>query len=222
MNEIQSNALKPDMEEALESLYLIEVEHKSIALSSDAETALPECISAGLIAKDTAGQRLTDRGRSAGRDVVRRHRLAECLLVDVLQDGRDQVHEDGCRMEHAIQHGLDERICVLLGHPRTCPHGHAIPEGECCRRAKADLIREVAPICDGKPGAEGTVAYLATRDNREVQKMMAMGILPGATLKLIQCFPSYVFQVGYSQFAVDRPLAEVIHVHWKTDPRTSP
>ena len=41
-----------------------------------------------------------------------------------------------------------------------------------------------------------------------------MGILPGANIKVIRQFPSYVFQVGYSQFAVDRPLAEVIYVRW--------
>jgi Fe2+ transport system protein FeoA len=55
---------------------------------------------------------------------------------------------------------------------------------------------------------------LATKDSRQVQKLVAMGILPGANIQVIRQFPSYVFQVGYSQFAVDRPLAEVIYDRW--------
>ncbi|MFZ4395371.1 MAG: FeoA family protein [Kiritimatiellia bacterium] len=81
---------------------------------------------------------------------------------------------------------------------------------------EAETIREVGTLCDGRPGSEGVVAYLSTRDNREVQKMMAMGILPGTPIQVIQSFPSHVFQIGFSQFAVDKLLAESIHVHWKT------
>ena len=203
------------VEEALELLYLAEVESDSRTADEETRKAMAECVTLGLAEEKDAGYRLTDKGAEAGRDVLRRHRLAECLLHDILQEGADHLHDDSCRFEHVLQHGLDERICVLLGHPIVCPHGKAIPPGECCRRAKADQIREVAPLCDGKPGAEGSVVYLATRDNREVQNMMAMGILPGTPIRLIQRFPSYVFQVGYSQFAVDRPLAEIIYVHWK-------
>jgi DtxR family Mn-dependent transcriptional regulator len=81
------------------------------------------------------------------------------------------------------------------------------------------LYLEVTPLSDGRPGAEGAVAYLATRDNREIQKLMAMGILPGLKIKLMQRFPSYVFQVGYSQFTVDHALAETIYVHWAPPPK---
>ena len=71
------------------------------------------------------------------------------------------------------------------------------------------------PLCDGQPGREGTVAYLSTRDNRDIQKLMAMGILPGVKIRLLRQFPSYIFEIGYSQFTVDRNLAEKIYVHWK-------
>lgn len=158
--------------------------------------------------------RLTERGHAAGRDMLRRHRLAESLLHDVLEVGRDDLDEDACEFEHVLRHGLDEKICALLGHPSACPHGHPIPEGECCRRAKADRIREVGPLCDGQVEQEGLVAYLNTRDNKEIQKLMAMGVLPGARLRLVRRFPSYVFELGYSQFTVDRQLAAKIYVHW--------
>ncbi len=56
------------------------------------------------------------------------------------------------------------------------------------------------------------VAYINTNDNKKLQKLMAMGVLPGMPIALIQKFPSYVFQIGQSQFAVDKELAESIFV----------
>jgi DtxR family Mn-dependent transcriptional regulator len=73
---------------------------------------------------------------------------------------------------------------------------------------------DVRALSDGHPGAEGVVVRLAARDPREVQKLMAMGVLPGTAIHVIQSFPAYVFQIGYSQFAVDRQLAESICVRW--------
>jgi len=206
--------INPAIEEVLEKLYCCEFEQGDYPQDEASLDAMKEASSLGLVALGDERYLLTSKGRAAGRDVVRRHRLAECLLRDVLGVRADQVEEDACRFEHILQNALEEKICVLLGHPTTCPHGRAIPQGECCRKASADHIEEVGLLCDGRPGARGVVAYLMTRDNREVQKMMAMGILPGTRIYLIRRFPSYVFQVGYGQFTVDRQLAEMICVHW--------
>ena len=65
------------------------------------------------------------------------------------------------------------------------------------------------------------MAYLSTRGNREIQKLMAMGILPGAYVRLIRTFPSYAFQLGHSRFTVDQALAEKIYIHWGA-PETPP
>jgi len=59
---------------------------------------------------------------------------------------------------------------------------------------------------------KGKVAYIHTKEHKKLQKLMAMGILPGIMVGLIQKFPSYVFQIGQSQFAVDKELAECIFV----------
>lgn len=213
--------IDPCIEEALESLYLCESEQQEYPGDEPTLAAIKDASSQGLVKLDGDCYRLTPKGLHAGRDVVRRHRLAECLLGDVLRSATDdRMEQDACRFEHVLQDGLDDKICTLLGHPSQCPHGKPIPEGDCCRRARQDMIREVCPLCDATPGDEGTVAYLATRDNREVQKMMAMGILPGVRIHLIRRFPCYVFQMGYSQFTVDRPLAEVIYVHWASNGST--
>ena len=68
----------------------------------------------------------------------------------------------------------------------------------------------ILPLARLKVGQKGVVAYLQTEDRRRLEKIMAMGILPGKTITLLQKFPSYVFQAGLSQFAVDRELAEAI------------
>jgi DtxR family transcriptional regulator, Mn-dependent transcriptional regulator len=206
--------MNPNVEETLERLYAVEVEHREAVPSPEAEAGLKEALALGLVARTGEDYRLSETGRRAGRDVVRRHRLAECLLRNVVHDDPAYLHEDACQFEHILLHGLAEQICILLGHPKTCPHGRPIPPGPCCEQSAVDQIKEVTPLCDGRPGAEGTVVYLATRNKREVQKMMAMGILPGTPIQLIQRSPSYVFQIAYSQFAVDQRLAAVIIVHW--------
>lgn len=202
------------VEELLERFYVDQVEGGHEATADPDSGRVQAAADLGLIEPRGDAWSLTGAGRGAARDVVRRHRLAERLLSDVLAVRTDQVEQGACEFEHILQHGLDERVCTLLGHPKTCPHGNPIPDGPCCRQARRDDIREVASLADGDVGRSGVVAYLTTRERRDVQKLMAMGILPGARIRLLRRFPSYVFQVGYSQFTVDRALAELIYVHW--------
>lgn len=206
--------INPEVEELLESLYQYEIEDGRYPPENITENGADGATSLKLIKLHEEKYKLTEAGKEAGKSVVRRHRLAERLLQDVLAVGPSHIEEDACRFEHVLQNEVDEKVCILLGHPTHCPHGKPIPRGFCCQKAETDRIEEVRPLCDARPESEGTVAYLATKDNRKVQKLLAMGILPGANIKVIRQFPSYVFQVGYSQFAVDQPLAGVIYVRW--------
>jgi len=70
---------------------------------------------------------LTESGRAYATAVLRRHRLAELLLVDVLKVPWSQVHEEACRLEHAISDNLEAHLVTLLGDPGMCPHGNPIP-----------------------------------------------------------------------------------------------
>src|SRR4029453_13025623 len=70
---------------------------------------------------------LTDKGRSLATTVVRRHRLAERLLVDVMRLEWEKVHREADRWEHAISSDVEEKLVLLLGDPATCPHGNPIP-----------------------------------------------------------------------------------------------
>jgi DtxR family Mn-dependent transcriptional regulator len=81
---------------------------------------------------------LTPKGLDEARKVVRRHRLAERLLMDVLDTDPGSVEDAACRFEHILRNDVEENVCTLLGHPRICPHGNPIPSGKCC---KEDLQR---------------------------------------------------------------------------------
>jgi DtxR family Mn-dependent transcriptional regulator len=70
---------------------------------------------------------LTDKGRGLATTVVRRHRLAERLLVDIIGLEWEKVHAEAARWEHAISADVEEKLVQLLGDPATCPHGNPIP-----------------------------------------------------------------------------------------------
>jgi len=78
---------------------------------------------------------LTPRGRSRAGSIIRRHRLAERLFTDGLaMDSETEIEQQACKFEHILSPEATDKICTFLGHPKTCPHGAAIPPGQCCGR----------------------------------------------------------------------------------------
>ena len=202
-------------EEILETLWIKTQEEKQPVNAEEfrSRQALAHLIEQGLVVSAGDGVlSLTDRGLPEARSVVRRHRLAERLLYDVLGTRDRVMHDKACKFEHLLDKGLDENICVLLGHPKVCPHNKPIPPGRCCQQALTKPHKLVSPLSELKPGQHGVVAYLYAPQTDKLQKLMAMGILPGAPISLVQTFPSYVFQAGNSQFATDREIGDAIYV----------
>ena len=204
-------------EEILESLW-VKLEEKKIPSASfeimgleKDEDAVKEIAFSGFVEIRNSALVFTDKGRKLGRDVVRRHRLAERLLEDVLDVKGRLANEKACEFEHLLHAGIDDRICTLLGHPKLCPHGHDIPPGKCCAREKKEL-KLVSPLSMLEPGQSGKIAYIHTRDSAKMQKMMAIGAVPGMKIKMLQKFPSFLFKLGNSQFAVDESMAKDIFV----------
>lgn len=156
--------------------------------------------------------RLRPEGRHEAMMTVRRHRLAERLMMDILDMKGAPGDERACEFEHLLHHGVDTKICTLLNHPTTCPHGRPIPPGECCEAARVSGVIGVAPLTEIKAGEAGEIAYLSTSDPKKMQKLMNMGVLPGNRLELSRSYPSYIFRVGNSEFAVDEDLAREIFI----------
>src|SRR3954454_125289 len=88
------------------------------------------------------GLAFTDHGREYAEGVVRRHRLIERFLTDVLGIPWDEVHEEAERLEHAMSPTLEERMLAAIGDAKTCPHGHPIVEGA---REQGALLADVEP-----------------------------------------------------------------------------
>ena len=209
--------LEEKAEEVLETLWINTEEEKKDSLSLDElETtekgALDQLFRAGYISVSDDRVMLTDKGRPFARNVVRRHRLAERLLADVLGTRDKLMDEKACKFEHLLDRGLDESICSLLGHPKVCPHGKPIPPGRCCQQEQTKAQKLVSPLSQLTPGQKGKVAYIYAPESSKLQKLIAMGIYPGAPISLIQSFPSYVFQSGQTQFAVDKEIADAIYI----------
>ena len=202
-------------EEILESLWIELVERKKdtcgTAVLRDNED-MKALVAARYVDTVDGHVRLTDKGKEEARNCIRRHRLAERLLADVLDCKKTLLHEAGCKFEHLLHKGLDESICILLGHPKTCPHGQPIPEGECCKDSKRMPRKLVMPLPQLDVNKKARVSYLQTHEPGDLQKLITIGVLPNTEIVLIQKFPSYAFQIGKTQFAVDKELASSIYV----------
>jgi DtxR family Mn-dependent transcriptional regulator len=186
------------------SLQDLEVEKDSPVLKELENESLVDYLDEGLS--------LTSLGLDEARKVVRRHRLAERLLMDVLDTDPGLVEDAACRFEHVLRSGIEENVCTLLGHPRVCPHGLPIPLGRCCKEDLDEANRVVYPLSEMASGQEGRIMYIHTHGESSIKKLMAMGVLPGFKVSLIQGYPSYVFKVGQTQIAVDAKIASEIFV----------
>ena len=73
-------------------------------------------------------------------------------------------------------------------------------------------VKSAVALSGLAPHTKGTIAYLQTKNKEQMQKLLSIGAIPGVHITLMQKFPSYVFKIGHSQFAVDKELAQSIFV----------
>jgi putative ABC transport system ATP-binding protein len=104
----------------------------------------------GLLSVENGEERFTRAGEERARTVIRRHRLAERLFMDILSI-RDEVEieSSACKFEHILSPDVTDRICTLLGHPLACPHGSPIPQGPCCVEKRVLDKMEIADVLSG-------------------------------------------------------------------------
>jgi DtxR family transcriptional regulator, Mn-dependent transcriptional regulator len=131
----------------------------------------------GYVTRQQRGEiHLTEPGRTLGTTVVRRHRLWERFLTDVLGLPWERVHSEACRLEHATSPETEARLELALGATLTCPHGNAIPGRDGATRR--DLT---VPLSENSPGDTATVASLD--ESEEVLSFADRhGLHPGARL----------------------------------------
>jgi len=135
---------------------------------------------------------LTDAGRTLATRVMRKHRLAECLLVSVIQMPWEEVHIEACRWEHVISESVERRLYELLGHPERCPHGNVIPglEELVSEASVTTMARDMTMIDVSRVTREATEVTV-TRITEQLQsdldlmlKLKRAGIQPGREVLL--------------------------------------
>jgi DtxR family Mn-dependent transcriptional regulator len=154
----------------------------------------------------------TDDGRERAAKIVRRHRLVERFLTDVLGVPWDDVHEEAERLEHAMSPTLEERMRAAIGDATTCPHGHPFVEG----------VRERgAPLADVEEGATVVVLRLENEAEDLLHYLMDIGVGPGLEGVLAASTPDDVtIESGGKTYTVTRSVAETVAV--RADPAPPP
>lgn len=154
----------------------------------------------------------TQRGRGEAEAIVRRHRLIERFLTDVLGIPWDEVHEEAERLEHAMSPVLEERMLAAIGDARTCPHGHPIVEGA---REEGVLLADV------EPGAELVILRFENEAEEILHYLKETGLYPGMEGRLDSSNGNEVVVVSATgRHPVSKSVAETVSV--RADPAPPP
>ncbi len=177
---------------------------------ADCGTILKELAAKGWI--DLKGQvvELLPKGEKRARELVRRHRLSLRMFYDLFS--LDGAEAEACKFEHILSPEVTDSVCTLLGHPPNSPDGKPIPRGECCTMFRQEMKPLVAPLADLTPGDQAKIVFITPGSHSRLDRLSAMGVVPGSIVKLHQKKPSYVIQLGETMIAVDKDITKEIFV----------
>jgi len=157
------------------------------------------------------GTKLTEKGQKIALDVIRRHRLSERFLTDILKWEWSKVHDAACRLEHAFEDKeMSRSLEEALKHPKTCPHGNPIPI------ESGKLIEKQLEILAAlNSGEKGVVVKLTDERQDILQYLGTLGLVPGALVEIEKKAPfdgPIVVNVKGVSHALGRNVASVIWV----------
>jgi DtxR family Mn-dependent transcriptional regulator len=153
----------------------------------------------------------TEEGQVHAEGIVRRHRLVERFLTDVLGIPWDEVHEEAERLEHAMSPVLEARMLSAIGDAKTCPHGHPIEPG---------TRIEGVPLADVELGAKVTILRLENEAEDLLHELMAAGCEPGLDGTVAEKGEDVVIDAGDHTVTLTASVAETITV--RADPSPPP
>jgi len=155
----------------------------------------------------------TDDGREQAQAIVRRHRLIERFLTDVLGIPWDEVHEEAERLEHAMSPVLEERMLAAIGDATTCPHGHPLVEG----------VREQGVLlADCAPGASIHILRFENEAEELLHYLKDSGVYPQLEGTIESSNDEVVIVSGEGRHTVSRGVAETVSVRADPAPPARP
>jgi DtxR family Mn-dependent transcriptional regulator len=209
------------LEDCLQAVYRAELEHATPdpeRLAAFArvpapvvQQALGELEARALLSRNgLAAPRLTEQGRREASGILRRHRLSERLLTDILGIPWERAHEEAMRYEHTLTADGEARLAELLEHPETCPHGRPIPEAS----------RSIRPgerhTLDGVPaGTRARIRQVREEEVTFLRYLASLGLLPQVEVRVEEVAPfggPLLVRVGTAQYALGRDVCAKIVV----------
>lgn len=212
-------------EEYLEAVYRLEREGPGVTtsgLAADLGVApasvsgmLKKLAADGYLAYEARGQaKLAGKGLAVAVRVIRRNRLAEVFLHDMLGMPWDEVHAEACRLEHAISERVEERLVAVLGDPRVCPHGLPIPPADLSAPARA-----AARLADVQPGASVRIVEVVEDVPETLRFLDRIGLRPGASVDVVERGPlggPITIESNQGRHALSVELARLIAITIET------
>lgn len=163
----------------------------------------------GLVKRERyKGARLTTEGRIIAMAVLRRHRLLERLLTDVLHVGWSRSHDAACKLEHCIDDDIADAIEAHVGHPKTCPHGNPIPtkSGKVPKQPSIRLT-ELSPLDSGV-----VVRVSDEEEEGGLCHLESIGLIPGVGFTVEERVPfdgAVRLSLGGSRITVSKRAASL-------------
>jgi len=164
----------------------------------------------GLINFDKGTVCLTRKGRNHAKKIVRKHRLSERFLTDVLGLSWEDAHDEACKLEHAISDKVEDNLAQMLGQPQTCPHGHPIPD-----KKGHVTVQKTQKLDTLKNGEAAVIKCVNEEDPKMLQYLFSLGLLPEVKIKIMEVAPfggPFIIRVGKSRYALGRSIASKIEV----------
>lgn len=185
------NKLSPALEEYLEAIYKLQSESgvaRTTKLARELKVALGSVTNTveklerlGLVTHEPyRGVKLTESGLKLALSVVRRHRLSERLLTDILRMRWEDVHESACVMEHGLPDKVTSSLEKILKLPKTCPHGNPIPTKD------GELIEDKAlkPLIEAALGEAFVIIKITEEEPGLLRYLKKRKIIPGALVRI--------------------------------------
>jgi DtxR family transcriptional regulator, Mn-dependent transcriptional regulator len=210
----------PPLEEYLEAIHELEEEGTQVIQARLADRlghsapAVSEMIrrlrDEGYLSVKERAVTLTVKGRARAESVVRKHRLAERLLTDVIGLPWEKAHVEACRWEHVISDEVEDRLVELLGHPTTCPHGNPIPGAG---QAAAHLVALSSLEAGARVKLERVTEQVEI-DLDALSYLSSNGFVPGTDARVAARAPdgTLTLELGEHSFALGPALAQQLYV----------
>ncbi len=219
---LMSDGFHPPLEEYLEAIHELEEEGTVVIQARLAERLGHSAPSVSEMIRrlrtdgyvDVTGRavELTVKGRARAESVVRKHRLAERLLTDVIGLPWHKAHVEACRWEHVISDEVEARLVVLLDNPTTCPHGNPIPG-----TAVAEYEAELAPLARSEPGDRVCLRRVTEQVEIDIEALTYLsdhGFVPGVDARVSAKAPdgTLTLELGDGIIALGPALAGQLYV----------